>query len=80
MNLFTNALLFDPQNISNFVLWSAGLAWLVVLLILIIDMFTNSGFTKFWKIFWLPLLIGLPCVGAFFYATISGINSWRSKK
>ena len=79
MNLFTNALLFDPQNVSTLSLLVAAVAWMVLLCILVADLFTAPSSGRLWVVAWLPVLIALPLIGASIYAVASVIRSWRSK-
>lgn len=68
MNLFNNALLFAPQNISLLVIGLAGGAWLVLLAILLSDLFASRLGTV-WKVVWVPLLLGLPGLGGVIYGS-----------
>lgn len=80
MNLFQNALVFDPQNVSMLVLLVAAVAWFILLITLLVDLFSNSRLSMIWKIFWFPFLVGLPVIGGLFYSTFSLIRSLLSKK
>lgn len=66
MNLFQNALLFEPQNISMLVLLMSSGVWLVLALTLVIDLVGDSGLAKVWKFVWLPVIC-LPLIGGLAY-------------
>jgi hypothetical protein len=68
MHLFQNALLFDPQNISNLVLMMAGAGWSIVFFILMIDIFMGRELGVFWRLVWFTILLILPIVGGLFYS------------
>jgi hypothetical protein len=80
MNLFQNALVFDPQNVSMLVLLIAAVAWFIMLITLLVDLFSNSRLPKIWKVFWFPFLVGLPVVGGLCYGTFSLIRSLLNNK
>jgi uncharacterized protein YqhQ len=79
MNLFVNALIFEPQNVSVFALLFAGITWLALLVIISIDIFTTSHLKTIWKIVWLHIVIGLPVLGGLFYGAANLIRCFKEK-
>lgn len=71
MQLFTNALLFEPQNISNLALLVGAMGWVALLVVLIVDVFATQHLGLIRKFAWLILLIVLPIIGCFIYALVS---------
>ena len=75
MYLFQNALAMDPQNVSSLVLIMAAAAWLGMLIVLVVDLFSDQKLALGWKILWLPILVCVPMVGGFLYGSVSLIRS-----
>ncbi len=71
MYLFQNALAMDPQNISLLVLVMALAAWVGILIVLVIDLFSNRRLSSSWKLVWFPILLGLPLLGGVLYSAFS---------
>lgn len=74
MNLFRNALLFEPQNISLFTLLIVATLWLATLVIVLSDLFFVTRYSKFRKLIWTVVVLILPIFGGAIYALSSLIN------
>lgn len=74
MNLFRNALLFEPQNISLFTLLIVATLWLATLVIVLSDLFFVTRYSKFRKFIWTVVVLILPIFGGAIYALSSLIN------
>ena len=50
-------------------------AWAGMLIVLLVDLFTDSKLALIWKVLWVPLLLGVPLVGGLLYGAVSLIRS-----
>lgn len=75
MYLFQNALALDPQNVSTLVLFMAAAAWGGMLIVLVADLFADARLSILWKILWLPIIVGVPVIGGFFYSAVCLVRS-----
>ncbi len=80
MYLFQNALAMEPQNVSILVLIMAAAAWIGMLIVLLVDLFSDQKLASIWKMLWLPVLVCVPVVGGFFYGSVSLIRSLAKTK
>lgn len=80
MNLFRNALLLDPQNISTFTLLITGILWLAILGVIFSDLYFVDARSKLNKVVWIALLMMLPILGGATYALSSLIKGLRAKR
>lgn len=74
MYLFQNALAVDPQNVSMLVLIVAAAVWGGVLLLLLVDVSSDSTLSWKLKIFWVPLILCVPFVSGLLYGAFSIIR------
>lgn len=79
MNLINNAVSFSPQNISMLVVVFAAIAWIILLMILLSDVYV-APMKKIWKAVWILILIGLPVVGSVLYSSLSIISCVTAKR
>ena len=70
MNLVNNAVSFSPQNVSYLVVAFAVIAWTVLLIILLSDVYVSS-MRRVWKVVWFLLLVGFPLIGSILYGGLS---------
>jgi len=77
MNILTNALAFDPQNISMLALQIAGGLWIGLAVILIFDVLWDYSASRFAKLAWVTLILSLPILGGLFYSTASLVVGLR---
>jgi hypothetical protein len=65
----------DPQNVSLLVLIMAAAAWVGMMIVLLVDVFSDAQLGIVWKILWLPVILCLPVVGGLLYGAFSFIRT-----
>ena len=80
MNLFQNALLLDPQNVSYFALTVAGAIWLVMALVLLVDIVSDQAASTLSRIGWAVIVLLLPLLGTFLYGFTCLVRQWNPFK
>lgn len=80
MQLFRNALILDPQNVSMLALMVAAAAWLVVLVPILADLWQQTDIGILGKLFLAVIVLGLPGVGGILYAIISIIRGLQKSQ
>jgi hypothetical protein len=75
MNLFQNALVLAPQNVSVLVLYIAAAVWAGIVVVLLTDLIADSWLALWWKIIWLPIIICVPVISGLLYGGFSLIRS-----
>lgn len=74
MHLLQNALTINPQNVSLLVLVLAGAAWAGILIVLLVDIFSDVRLGLAWKILWFSMIVLLPLVSGLLYGSFTLIR------